>query len=301
MAEQKAEGGEADALTSAARVILVRHGERVDEVDRSWTRQNPTRWFNPPLTRTGVEQAKQAGATVNSLLVASAAQQPFVVLASPLERALRTAVEVCRATGRPLALAPGLASCAAAARKAGGAARLRLASTEDVAQRFPELEVVEAPEAILAAEDDFYATMAAVVELGRDLGEPVVCVAHREAIRGLAEAKVPSPYACVADFVFESQWELQQVLTPDGSVLDISGAGERKRKPKTKRTRRSQSASLDGAGSNKAPASRRNSASEVRENGRGSGGSLQEDANDTVAKRRIMARVIDWAAKLGRK
>jgi broad specificity phosphatase PhoE len=39
--------------SSSKRVWIVRHGERVDEVDRSWARLNPSIHHDPPLTSKG--------------------------------------------------------------------------------------------------------------------------------------------------------------------------------------------------------------------------------------------------------
>ena len=42
------------------RVIVIRHGERLDNVDYTWT-DTATRPYDPPLTERGVEQARETG------------------------------------------------------------------------------------------------------------------------------------------------------------------------------------------------------------------------------------------------
>ncbi|KAJ3160899.1 hypothetical protein HDU86_008261 [Geranomyces michiganensis] len=84
----------------AASVYLVRHGERIDQVDPSWaeTAKHP---FDPPLTDLGIEQGKRTGRFIAAHLRAAASgasssSQPpskrIVVLTSPFYRTLQTAV-----------------------------------------------------------------------------------------------------------------------------------------------------------------------------------------------------------------
>ncbi|KAJ3171799.1 hypothetical protein HDU87_008267 [Geranomyces variabilis] len=85
----------------AASVYLVRHGERIDQVDPSWaaTAENP---FDPPLTDLGIEQGKRTGRFIAAHLRAangvgsssesSTPPKRIVVLSSPFYRTLQTAV-----------------------------------------------------------------------------------------------------------------------------------------------------------------------------------------------------------------
>lgn len=41
-------------------IIVIRHGERIDLVDYSWT-DTAARPYDPPLTDKGVEQAREVG------------------------------------------------------------------------------------------------------------------------------------------------------------------------------------------------------------------------------------------------
>ena len=42
------------------RIIVIRHGERLDCVDYSWT-DTAARPYDPPLTESGVQQARETG------------------------------------------------------------------------------------------------------------------------------------------------------------------------------------------------------------------------------------------------
>eukprot|EP00756_Hemistasia_phaeocysticola_P066829 Hpha_TRINITY_DN952_c0_g1::TRINITY_DN952_c0_g1_i2::g.156207::m.156207 len=74
-------------------VYVVRHGERVDDVDDSWTSSAP-RPFDPHLTETGFEEAAAVGETLAAL---PSDQRPAFVVTSPFLRCWQTAEKVCRA------------------------------------------------------------------------------------------------------------------------------------------------------------------------------------------------------------
>ena len=42
------------------RIIVIRHGERLDNVDYTWT-DTAARPYDPPLTEKGVEEARETG------------------------------------------------------------------------------------------------------------------------------------------------------------------------------------------------------------------------------------------------
>ena len=51
---------QARASSSLQRIIVIRHGERLDNVDYMWT-STAARPYDPPLTEIGVQQARDAG------------------------------------------------------------------------------------------------------------------------------------------------------------------------------------------------------------------------------------------------
>jgi len=113
---------EADAAGAGVAVFLVRHGQRIDETPAgvAWRRQTD-RWFDPPLTDEGREQAASAAAQLGCFMAAHAAEYaPFArVYASPLLRTLHTAEQFGIALSLPVAPVPGLATCTAAFKRHG--------------------------------------------------------------------------------------------------------------------------------------------------------------------------------------
>jgi 2,3-bisphosphoglycerate-dependent phosphoglycerate mutase len=73
------------------RLIIVRHGQSQANLDNVFAG-----WVNSPLTSTGIEQARAAGA-----LLSKSGFKPDVVYASTLTRAVNTAVEILSVMGMP--------------------------------------------------------------------------------------------------------------------------------------------------------------------------------------------------------
>ena len=57
-AMQSAMAGKEEDKTQT--VFVIRHGERIDHVDPHWVQKNE-RYYDPPLTKLGEGQAKEAG------------------------------------------------------------------------------------------------------------------------------------------------------------------------------------------------------------------------------------------------
>jgi broad specificity phosphatase PhoE len=76
-------------------VVVVRHGERQDYVDRdqgkNWVQSNLDRGFDPPLTSNGLSQAKQLGQELPSILEKHALAGAKAVYSSPFLRCRQTA------------------------------------------------------------------------------------------------------------------------------------------------------------------------------------------------------------------
>jgi len=103
------------------RIVVVRHGERLDEADRrEWHRIRTQETRNdPPLTSEGWEQAKLAGRKIASLL--QQGEVPVTVYSSPTVRTLATAAGIVQSLrDEPLAVSPIYAlNCCAAAQSHG--------------------------------------------------------------------------------------------------------------------------------------------------------------------------------------
>lgn len=100
-------------------LIVVRHGERIDEVDRQEWRRIRTQetQHDPPLTAAGWEQAKAAGKKVDALLP----YDGVTVYSSPTSRTLSTASAiVSNINGKATSVVPVYAlNCCAAAQDSG--------------------------------------------------------------------------------------------------------------------------------------------------------------------------------------
>ena len=113
-----------------ALIMIVRHGERLDEADKSaWRRQvasQPEYFHDPPLTDQGVAQAARAATG----LAAELAGIDCAVFASPSIRTLATAGQIGVALGKPVQPVLGLYCCAAAAQN-HGVRNLQLRTRQD--------------------------------------------------------------------------------------------------------------------------------------------------------------------------
>ena len=72
-----------------ARMSVMRHGQREDEVNEDWYSLNPKRPYDPPLTEKGKAQARAAGKVL-------AGRGVSVIVSSPFLRCLETAFEVIK-------------------------------------------------------------------------------------------------------------------------------------------------------------------------------------------------------------
>ncbi|KAK6738787.1 hypothetical protein RB195_020723 [Necator americanus] len=81
---------------------FVRHGERVDNVDKAW-KNTAERWDDPPLSPRGHQQAREVG----NFLVSEAIDH---VVCSPFTRCVETVTEILavRKTSPPVWIEPGL-------------------------------------------------------------------------------------------------------------------------------------------------------------------------------------------------
>eukprot|EP00929_Paragymnodinium_shiwhaense_P108530 TRINITY_DN7484_c0_g1_i1.p1 TRINITY_DN7484_c0_g1~~TRINITY_DN7484_c0_g1_i1.p1 ORF type:complete len:349 (+),score=44.74 TRINITY_DN7484_c0_g1_i1:169-1215(+) len=90
----------------AVRIIVVRHGERLDEVDRvAWSKlRTPETRHDPPLTASGWKQARRAGDSLRQVLQRWAEeghglQAEPLIYSSPTVRTLSTAAGVAESLG----------------------------------------------------------------------------------------------------------------------------------------------------------------------------------------------------------
>eukprot|EP00286_Rhodomonas_abbreviata_P020123 CAMPEP_0181299058 /NCGR_PEP_ID=MMETSP1101-20121128/6128_1 /TAXON_ID=46948 /ORGANISM="Rhodomonas abbreviata, Strain Caron Lab Isolate" /LENGTH=278 /DNA_ID=CAMNT_0023404151 /DNA_START=11 /DNA_END=847 /DNA_ORIENTATION=+ len=79
--------------SGATAIIIFRHGERMDAVDKNWMASNPDRPFDPPLTKRGELMASKAGAAIQSIIEQEGLPPVAKLLSSPLVRCIQTAIE----------------------------------------------------------------------------------------------------------------------------------------------------------------------------------------------------------------
>ena len=233
-ARQEVEGG---AQSPEVELILVRHGERLDEAPDETVIHDLPPW-DPPLTRKGIEQARAAG----QLLREEHAIQPFEsIYVSPCARTLATASHIAAALGGGVYLqpVPGLAECATAVNEIGLAAfdpscpgGMGISSNDShgaiapPATHGPKCGTASCTPHFLAGEralsycaqrtelrpiearydEEFEGCVwrLAAEATARGVSRLLLCT-HREGIRDLAElagvrGRVKTPYCCVARF-----------------------------------------------------------------------------------------------------
>ncbi|GMR51414.1 hypothetical protein PMAYCL1PPCAC_21609, partial [Pristionchus mayeri] len=88
-------------------IYTVRHGERADNVDKSWKatrKEKGEAWDDPPLTARGLQQASETGTRLSSLSITA-------VFSSPFTRTIQTATQILNqfTSLPPLYIEPGLA------------------------------------------------------------------------------------------------------------------------------------------------------------------------------------------------
>ena len=85
-----------------ANIVMVRHGERQDYVDRdagkNWT-AGSARPFDPPLTAEGCNQGRLAGSRISALCGVLNIEQPCKVYTSPLIRCGQTSTNAAKNMG----------------------------------------------------------------------------------------------------------------------------------------------------------------------------------------------------------
>ncbi|CAM9782812.1 unnamed protein product [Discosporangium mesarthrocarpum] len=191
---------------------LVRHGERIDEVSGKegdkWRRSSIARkrWFDPPLTFAGHQQATQAGLYLAAMSFNQSEERErsgFTrVYTSPLLRAVQTAVRVSESLGGlPIQVVTGLCECAASVR-VKGLHRLKVMSDQDIVNHFPRANLI--PRNPHGPRTFGEACQWLAQRPARRVSQPlasVLAVSHREGTRNLAgRFKVPTPYCCIGLF-----------------------------------------------------------------------------------------------------
>jgi len=203
------------------RVIIVRHGERLDEADRDeWRRVRTQETLSdPPLTATGWDQASLAGGKIVAVL-RQRAEASVIVYSSPTVRTLSTAAAIVRSlkgVGKEdvLRVVPAYSlNCCAAAQHHGVAKAFPKGEPSiDVTMKGVNLACwppVGNAEEVDRRQSSGGGFVEAVKDLARchSEGDTLVMVTHREGIWQLLRhvgGKMQSGYCNISTFNFEPQ------------------------------------------------------------------------------------------------
>jgi broad specificity phosphatase PhoE len=184
-------------------LIVVRHGERIDEVE-------PDKWMNicrcehassvfrindPPLTPAGCDQAMEVAESIK--LEISDTNIPYI-FCSKLTRAVETAYYIALKLSKPIVLSKGLAMTAAAVQHYKS---FEFHPTEHFKSLYPAVEFIDGDTEEFAATlplpfDDWYSPIDQITKTF-----PLsIIVAHRETIRNLMGRHAATPYCCYGLF-----------------------------------------------------------------------------------------------------
>lgn len=216
-------------MSVSIEVLVLRHGERIDEVPDSSILHDRPKW-DPPLTRNGYKQAAEAGVRLQG----EHQRLPFErIYVSPCTRTFQTASYVAAELGGvPLRPVPGLAECAAAVQKFGISAFDP--QRKGKGPRFLASELAGAycaPGTTIEPTDALYSEgfEACVGRLASEAAAQgltrVLLVSHREGIRDLCNlagfrGRASTAYCCIAQFRYTPESDQYELLTaPTTKVL----------------------------------------------------------------------------------
>jgi broad specificity phosphatase PhoE len=233
-----AERGEKESMS---KIIVVRHGERIDEVDaRSWMsycRENydpksiqfEYRINDPYLTEEGCKQAQEVAESIARELQDIDHEIPYIYC-SKLVRSVQTAYYIALKISKPVVLSKGFAMTAAAVENIGD--EFEYLPLEKLQELCPGVEFIDGDaEAAHAIPSQ---TWLHPIHHITGLHLTSLVVAHRESIRNLARARLQTPYCCYGIFdrptTATPTIELSRLAHRDGNEIEFV--------PKKKKTKR---------------------------------------------------------------
>ncbi len=188
-------------------LIIVRHSERIDEVDANyWCKKvreiAPLTWRDtnsilndPPITGNGVALANTAASSIKQFISAKDATSEVRVYTSKLIRSVQTAYQIALQLHVPLYVCTGLALTAAAVGEANGL--FQFVTVEEIKDLCPGVEIICCDDSALDHHVPATHWLSAITAIAnRD--HTNIIVAHRETIRNLCTYRVKTPYCCIA-------------------------------------------------------------------------------------------------------
>lgn len=220
-------------------LIVVRHSERLDEVDkaawREYLRAEESRGCrahcrSDPIISptTGVVYASEAASTLKAM---PECNQPVKLYASKLRRAAQTAAVIARELGVPVHLSAGLAQIVPDVKKAKG--NFEFADIAELEMlcggvTFIDCDDRSSPEFLHAGN---WRRATAKILLN-SVGTVPIIVGHRETIRKLAGKHMDTPYCCIGLFEFslpseETENRKETKFTESEHEAKIEGSSEK--------------------------------------------------------------------------
>lgn len=220
------------------KLIVVRHGERLDESDlSSWfaisrklkecTPRNHYAIDNdPPLTDSGLEMAETCSRTVRGLLDKENINVQKVY-ASKLKRAYQTAYCIARRLNVPMYVSAGFALTAEAVRKAFCSdGQFEFLSVKEIQADCPGVVVIDLDTSLHKSHPALHNWLDAIINV-ISKEEHSIIVAHRETIRNLYKRYCHTPYCCLGTFNYDTEsgeFDLVEVLNNDGTPVPSTSA-----------------------------------------------------------------------------
>eukprot|EP01038_Epipyxis_sp_PR26KG_P008412 gene8412-11378_t len=215
---------------SPTEMIIVRHSERIDEVDELlWReiylkemqknkRDKKSIVSDPVITVRGISYANDAARTVQELIISSTYHSDSVVLySSRLIRCVQTAYQIALLLNKPIKVSGGLALTAAAVEKAGD--KFMFLTTEDIQALCPGVEIIdcdkESDSLNFVSSSNWLDPILEITNQSIVTKTIPIIVAHRETIRNIAKRYIKLPYCAIGLYEKKSQIEsIQNTINP---------------------------------------------------------------------------------------
>lgn len=223
-------------MNNRSRVIVVRHGERIDEVDSSYwidyckQKYNPnysiefeSRINDPILTEEGCLQAQEVAETLLTELNEYNLEEISYIYSSKLIRSIQTAYYIALKLSKPILVSRGFAMTAAAVEDMGD--QFQFLTIEEIQEFCPNVEIIDGdvdpshPHSVPSP--NWWHSINHVI----NQNSISIIVAHRESIRNLVRRRFKTPYCCYGVFEKDhqkNQIQLAKVSHRTGENIDLS-------------------------------------------------------------------------------
>jgi hypothetical protein len=217
------------------RVIIIRHGERIDETDpdlwMKYCRENydsksaefDYRMNDPYLTEEGCQQAQEVAESLFKEIPSDELTEIPFIYCSKLVRSVQTAYHIALKLSKPIVLSKGFAMTAAAVEMIGD--EFEFLPLSKLQELCPGVEFIDGDVEIAHS----IPSQSWIHPIHHVVGNHQVSliVAHRESIRNLAKCRLRTPYCCYGVFHVPhhsrilDHIELMRLAHRDGNEIDF--------------------------------------------------------------------------------